>query len=103
MEPEMQEGMRLRGRQLPGAVPVVPPCEPQAETPYRHSVQAIWGTIRKKLTDIFSAMILNTTSYEEVPMEETITVPTTEQQRARTSIPAPQEQERGQLVIMVQL
>ena len=82
---EVQEGMRLRGRQLPGVVPVVQrrppgpqPMSPEdgLASPRERSAPSerlsLFGTIKKKLIDVFSALTVgSTTSYESVAMEET--------------------------------
>jgi hypothetical protein len=92
MADEMQEGMILRGRPLPGAVPVVAqhealemphpqPVEPEAvpavapqvalETPHRSQPIGILGTIRKRLSDFYSA-IRTSTPFSAPKVEQVI-------------------------------
>jgi len=64
----------LRNRQLPDrVVPVVPPRanHPRTPAPSPEEHLGFFGTVRKKLSDLFSAISLNTTSYDQVTMEET--------------------------------
>ena len=81
----MQEGMVLRGRRLPGAVPVVAPrVRPEPETPDHglptsiivssaRRVVNFFGSVRRRLNDAFSMVMYDPdeTSYEAVSMEET--------------------------------
>ena len=91
----MQSGMELRGRRLPGAVPVVRPRPDLNQRPNGAPQLGFLGSVRKHLSDLVSRISFNATSYDFVDMEETVPLDSTVLTNHENQVSTPLAAESG--------